>query len=120
MNVIIPTTNSEYETQIKAIKKAENIAKKLLSESEQEILSAVDDTFNMNLYAVILYTLFKSYGFTGEQLEAFFTEVNSILKSEIEADEYCLIYGIIPQRTALKDELGIDIEALYEEAGFNG
>lgn len=120
MNVIIPKTVSEYETQFNVSKKAANLVKKLMSTTEQEILATIDETFNMNCDAVILYTLFKSYDFTAEQLKAFYNEVHAILKAETEADEHRVNYGIIPQRTALKDEASVDLNALSEEVESNG
>lgn len=120
MNAIIPKTTNKYERQYKVSEKAHNLVKKLLSAEEQETLASIDETFNMNCDAVILYTLFNSYGFTVEQLKAFYNEVNSTLKAEIKTDEYCVSCGVIPQRAALKDEARIDIKALYEEAESNG
>lgn len=120
MNVITPTTVSEYETQIKASTKAENILKKLMTATEQETLASIDETFNMNADAVILYTLFKSYDFTAEQLKAFYNEVHATLKAETEADAHRVAYGVIQQRTALKDEASVDLNALSEEVESNG
>ena len=120
MNVIIPQPASEYETQLNVSKKAANLVMKLMSAAEQEMLATIDETFNMNCDAVILYTLFKSYGFTAEQLKAFYNEVNSTLKAESKADENRVNYGIIPQRAALKDEAGVDLKAWDEEVESNG
>lgn len=120
MNVIMPKTTSEYEKQYKVSEKAANIVKKLMSVDEQAIMEASNNNLDMNFDAVILYTLFKSYGFTTEQLKAFYNEVNSTLKAEIKNDEYRVNFGIIPQRAALKDEAGVDLEAWFKEAEANG
>lgn len=120
MNVIIPKTVSEYETQFNVSKKAANLVKKLMSATEQEMLATIDETFNMNCDAVILYTLFKSYGFTVEQFKAFYNEVNLTLKAESKVDEQRVNYGIIPQRAALKDEAGIDLKTWNEGVESNG
>ena len=115
MNVIIPKNTSEYEAFDKVRKKAENLTKKLMSKEECEIMEKANDALKTNVDAVILYTLFKSYGFTAEQLKALYTEVQLTMKSESEANAYRVAYGVIPQRTALKNETGIDIDALYKE-----
>lgn len=120
MNVIVPKTTSEYERQYQVSKKAANIVEKLMSADEQAIMASSNDNANMNCDAVCLYTLFKSYGFTAEQLKAFFNEVNATYKAECKADEYRVNYGIIPQRAALKDEAGIDLKAWFEEVESNG
>lgn len=115
MNVIIPTNVSEYETQYKVAKKAENICNKLMSKTELETLMSNYDVVNMNCDAVFLYVLYKTFGFTAEQLRTYFDEVTATLRAEKKADEYRASYGVIPQRTALKDEIGVDLEAWYEE-----
>lgn len=120
MNVIVPKTTSEYERQYQVSEKAANIVKKLMSADEQAIMASSNDSANMNCDAVFLYTLFKSYGFTAEQLKAFFDEASTTYKAELKADEYRVNFGIIPQRAALKDEAGIDLKAWFEEAESNG
>ena len=115
MNVIVPKTVSEYEAQYNVSNKAANIVKKLMSTSEQEILAQSTDNANMNCDAVFLYTLYKSYGFTVEQLKAFFNEASALYKAECKADEYRANFGVIPQRAALKEEIGIDIKTWFEE-----
>ena len=120
MNVIIPKTTSEYERQYKVSEKAANIVKKLMSAEEQKTMESSTNISNMNCDAVFLYTLFKSFGFTAEQLKAFFDEASATYKAELKADECRANFGIIPQRAALKDEAGIDLEAWFEEAESNG
>ena len=115
MNVIIPKNVSEFEKQISVATKAENICKKLMSTEEREILFSNYDAMNKNCDAVYLYILYKKYGFTAEQLRAYFEEVTATLKAEKEADEYRATYGKIPQLTALNDEIGVDLESWYEE-----
>ena len=120
MNVIVPKNTSEYERQYQVSVKAANIVNKLMSEEEKKMMESSSNNLDMNCDAVILYTLFKSYGFTAEQLKAFYNAVNSTLKTELKDDEHRVNFGIIPQRAALKDDLGIDIEAWSEEAESNG
>ena len=120
MNVIVPKTVSNYEKQYNVAKKAENICNKLMTTAEKEILLNNYDALNTNCDAVCLYVLYKTFGFTAEQLRTYFDEITATLKAEKEADEYRASYGVIPQRTALKDELGIDLDAWYEEAELNG
>lgn len=115
MNVIVPKTISEYQKQYNAATKAENICKKLMTPEEQEILFKNSDAANMNCDAVCLYVLYKSFGFTAEQLRTYFDEVTATLKAEKDADLYRASYGKIPQLTALKDEIGVDLEAWNNE-----
>jgi len=65
--------------------------------------------------------LYKKYGFTAEQLREYFDEVTDTLKAERDADLYRASYGKIPQLTALKEEIGVDLEAWNKEkeAEFN-
>ena len=120
MNVIVPKTVNAYQTQYNAAKKAENICKKLMTTAEQDILMKNYDAANMNCDAVCLYVLHKEFGFTAEQLKTYFDKVTATFMTEKDEDLYRASYGVIPQRTALKDELGIDLDAWYEEAELNG
>lgn len=115
MNVITTKTTSPYQTQYNVAKKAENICNKLLSKTELDTLLSNYDAVNMNCDAVCLYVLYKKFGFTAEQLRAYFDEVTATLQAEKDADEYRATYGKIPQLTALKDEAGVDLEAWYKE-----
>ena len=120
MNVIVPKTENKYETQYNVAKKAENICQKLMSKTEFETLMSNFDANNRNCDAVCLYVLYKTFGFTAEQLRSYFNEVTAILTAEKEADEFQATYGKIPQLTALKDEIGVDLEAWYKEVEASG
>lgn len=121
MNVIIPKTVSEYEKQHSVATKAENICKKLMTTAEQDIMMKNYDAVNTNCDAVCLYVLYKKYGFTAEQLREYYDEVTDTFKAERDADLYRASYGKIPQLTALKEEIGVDLEAWNKEkeAEFN-
>ena len=115
MNVIVPKTTSKYQNAVNAKTKVDNIMKKLLSESEKELVQGISDKIDINTDAAILTVLNQKYGFTAEQLRTFWEEVRTLQIEEVHKDKDLCTYDYIPQVKSLKENLGIDIIAWNEE-----
>ena len=64
MNAIVPKNISKYQNAVNAKTKVDNMMKKLLSESEKELIMGISDKMDVNSDAAILTVLNQKYGFT--------------------------------------------------------
>ena len=102
---------SSNDRTLVAMEKLQRITARWLTANEQELILRANEKSNKNADAAILWTLYRDFGFTAEQLLQFY---NTIKTEYASLGTYDMATADLPIVSSLC-ALGVDLTALYEE-----
>ena len=112
MNVSV-TKSTTNRTQL-AMDKLQRLACRWLTSNELDLVMRSNRQSSKNQDATMFYMLHKEFGLTAEQIKAFF---DKYYKSYAMIDRnFDVSISDLPEVELLKD-IGVDLDALYEEYG---